>query len=41
MKVHERSHTGEKPFACSVCGQRFSWSRHVKVHERTHTGEKL
>src|SRR5277367_1782269 len=24
LKTHERSHSGEKPFKCAECGQRFS-----------------
>jgi uncharacterized Zn-finger protein len=40
MKAHERTHTGEEPYACGVCGQRFSRSGYMKTHERTHTGGK-
>ncbi len=38
VKRHERSHTQEKPFACSVsgCGRYFSRSDNLKAHEKTH-----
>ena len=31
MKVHERVHTGEKPFSCTYCQMKFKQKIHVKV----------
>ena len=40
VRVHERIHTGDKPYQCSFCDYKANQRGNMRTHERRHTGEK-
>ena len=40
LKIHQRKHTGDKPYSCSQCNKNFATKGNLKTHEWIHLNEE-
>ncbi|CAI9723799.1 lymphocyte-induced maturation 1 homolog [Octopus vulgaris] len=40
LRIYKRTHTGDKPYKCEVCGVMFSQKGVLTRHEGIHSGDK-
>lgn len=38
--AHSRHHSGQRPYACTICGRTFSTNGNRLRHEKSHAGDK-
>ncbi|EPQ08017.1 Krueppel-like factor 8 [Myotis brandtii] len=36
LKRHNKKHSGERPYLCTLCDRRFARSDHLKQHQKVH-----
>lgn len=41
LNSHAKSHTGRKPYKCSLCHKDFATKQYLRCHSKSHIGEDL